>query len=144
MLFTALLAAHVILARAGYAGLIATNVWLLALCSSREAATVRDAVITWRNTARIFGPILGAGMLVGFGLAPVSGTPLSAHWLIAAYALVFLALGAQAAIMVPWQLRAEGALARGEALARGPIVTVIAAFTLAYVAIASLMVIRPS
>lgn len=58
-------------------------------------------------TARVFGPVLGAGVLAGFALALLTGMPLNALWLVATYALIVLALAVQAAIMVPWQLRFE-------------------------------------
>ena len=142
-MISVLLVLHVVLVMGGYVGLIASNAWLLMLCRSASAENIVRAVSAWRNLARTFGPILGVGVLAGFALAAVMGMPLTALWLLITYALIVLALGAQAVIMVPWQLRAEGMLARGEMPATAPIVAVLSALTVAYVAIASLMLLRP-
>lgn len=143
MLTLILTVAHVILVTAGYVGLIATNAWLLVLSAAAEPATVRSAVQTWRGMARIFGPLVGSGILAGFALALRLGFPLTGLWLLVTYALVVAALGVQAAVMVPWQLRAESALATGRALPRGSVALVLSVLTIVYIAIAALMLLRP-
>lgn len=140
---SALLIAHIVLVMTGYAGLIASNAWLLMLCRNANAQDVVRAIRAWRNLARTFGPVLGIGVLAGFALAVRVGMPLTALWLIITYALVVLALGAQAAIMVPWQLRVESIAAGGGTPSIAPIVTVLSVLTAVYIAIASLMVLRP-
>ena len=140
---SALIVIHVILVMTGYAGLIASNVWLFILCRNAAAQEVLRAVVAWRTLARTFGPILGAGVLAGFALATLMGMPLTALWLLITYGLIVLSLGVQAAIMVPWQLRAEGIVARGGTPSTAPILAVLSALTIAYVAIASLMLLRP-
>lgn len=134
---------HILFVMTGYAGLIAANAWLLSLCRSNEPATVAAGVRTWRILARVFGPLLGLGVLAGFALAVNMGFPLTALWLVIAYGLIVVGLATQAAIMVPWQLRAESTIANGGVLSVRPIVVVLTVLTLAYAAIASLMVVRP-
>jgi hypothetical protein len=141
--FPALIATHVILATSGYAGLIVTNAWLLMLCRNADGSVIVAAVNGWRRMVRIFGPLLGVGMLAGFALALLMGMPLSAAWLIATYVLVLIALGAQAALMVPWQRRAQALIVRGAALSTRPIAATLALFCVAYAGILSLMVLRP-
>ena len=141
--FSALIATHAILTTIGYAGLIATNLWLLLLCRVAEPAIVAQAVSTWRALARVFGPMLGAGVLLGFGLAAVAHVSLSSLWLVITYGLVFVAIGVQASVMVPWQLRADAILASGGAVSTRPVAIVLAVFCVAYVGILSLMLLRP-
>lgn len=140
---SALLVIHVVLVMTGYAGLIASNLWLLVLCRNAGAPEVGRAVAAWRTLARTFGPILGVGVLAGLALAVRMGMPLTALRLLFTYGLIVLALGAQAAIMIPWQLRAQSIVARGETPSTGPILAVVSALTIAYVAIAALMLLRP-
>ena len=143
MLFSSLLVAHVILTTLGYVGLIATNLWLLLLCRRAEPAVVVDAVSTWRATARIFGPLIGIGMLLGSWLATVAGFSLGSEWLLWTYALIVVALGAQAAIMIPWQIRAQAAVRDGGQLSVQPVVAAVGLFSLVYVALVALMTLRP-
>lgn len=141
--FPALIATHAVLTTAGYAGLIVTNAWLLMLCRDADGSVIVAAVNTWRRMVRIFGPLLGVGMLAGFALALLMGMPLSAAWLIATYVLVLVAFGAQGALMVPWQLRAQALIARGATLSARPIAATLALFCVAYAGILSLMLLRP-
>jgi hypothetical protein len=142
MLLSSLIVAHVILTSAGYVGLIAANTWLLLLCRRRDVGLVLAAVSTWRTAARIFGPLLGLGLLLGFWLATIVGVGLGSLWLLWTYGLIVVALGAQAAIMIPWQLRAEGVVRNGGQVSLRPIASVLAVFSIAYVSIVALMVLR--
>jgi hypothetical protein len=141
--FAALTVTHVILATAGFAGLIATNVWLLALCRTGEAAMVTAALRTWRGLMRLFGPLLGAGVLAGFALALAIGQSLAAAWLIATYGLILVMMAVQAAVMVPWQLNASATLARGGAVSTRSVAIVLSTSCVAYAAIVTLMLLRP-
>ena len=141
--FSALILTHVILATSGLAGLIATNAWLLALCRSSDATTVAAGVHTWRRLMRVFGPLLGAGILAGFALAFAMSQSLAAAWLIATYALILLMLGVQAAVMVPWQINASATLARGGAVSTRSVAIVLATSCVVYAGIVSLMLLRP-
>jgi hypothetical protein len=143
MWFPLAVSAHVILTTLGYAGLIAGNAWLAALCRNADGAVVLAGVKVWRRLVRVFGPLLGLGVLAGFALALKMGTPLAAGWLVITYALIVVALGAQAALMVPWQVRAEAAIASGAPLTARPIVATVWIFSLAYVGILTLMLWRP-
>ncbi len=139
----ALTVAHVTLAMAGYVGLIATNAWLLLLARNPNAETVFSALRAWRRLERIFGPLLGAGLLAGIALAVVSGFSLTSAWLLTVYGLILGTLAIQAAIMVPWQLRAERVVESGAQLSTRPIVLVVVTFSVAYLTIATLMFARP-
>ncbi|HEY6326642.1 MAG TPA: hypothetical protein VIW73_09060 [Candidatus Cybelea sp.] len=143
MWFPPVVAAHVILTTLGYAGLIATNAWLATLCRNADGAVVLAGVKAWRKLVRVFGPLLGLGVLAGFALALEMGTPLTAGWLVITYALIVVALGAQAVLMVPWQVRAETSIASGAPLTTRPIVATVWIFSFAYVAILTLMLWRP-
>ncbi len=143
MWFPPLVTAHVILTTLGYAGLIAGNAWLAALCRNADGTVVLAGVKAWRRLVRVFGPLLGLGLLVGFALALKMGTPLTAGWLVITYALIVIALGGQAALMVPWQARAEAAIASGVPLSTRPIVGTVWIFSIAYVGILTLMLWRP-
>ncbi len=143
MWFPPLVSAHVILTTLGYAGLIAGNAWLAALCRNADGAVVLAGVQVWRRLVRVFGPLLGLGVLAGFALALKMGTPLTAGWLVVTYVLIVLALGAQAALMIPWQARAEATISSGAPLSTRSIVATVWIFSLAYVAILTLMLWRP-
>ena len=107
MLLSILTVAHVVLTTTGYAGLIVGNLWLLLLAARQQPEMQIASIHAWRRSAQIFGPLLGVGALIGFGLAAVTHQPLLSSWLVATYVLIILALGTQAAIMVPWQLRSN-------------------------------------
>jgi hypothetical protein len=142
-LFSALIALHVILTTAGYIGLIAANLWLLLLSSGGDGTALAAGVRSWRQSARLFGPMLGVGVLVGFALALVMRVPLGAAWLITTYALVVIAIAAQARLMIPWQLAADAAIARGERVSTRTVTIVLSIFSVAYVGIVTLMLLRP-
>jgi uncharacterized membrane protein len=141
--YPALIVAHVILTTFGYVGLIATNAYLLLFFRNGDAAALASGIQTWRRAARIFGPTLGLGILAGFGLAIVIGMPLGAAWLIATYVLIVVVLAVQATVMVPWQLRAGAAIGRGELVSTQPVALVLSLGCVAYVAIVTLMLLRP-
>lgn len=141
--FSALIATHAVLTTIGYAGLIATNLWLLALCRVADPVIVAQAISAWRALVRIFGPTLGVGVLLGFGLAAVAHVSFGSLWLVITYALVLVAIGVQASIMVPWQLRANAILAGGGAISTRPVAIVVTVFCIAYAGTLSLMLLRP-
>lgn len=144
-LYPALIVTHAILTTFGYVGLIATNACLLLFFRNGDAGALSTGIRTWRRAARIFGPTLGLGVLAGFGLAIAMGVPLGAAWLVATYALLVIVLAIQAIVMVPWQVRANAAIGRGEIelVSTRPVVLVLSLGCLAYVAILSLMLLRP-
>jgi hypothetical protein len=139
----ALLYGHVLLATAGYVGLIATNVYVLFLSHSREPLIVRVGLTAWRKSTRVFGPMLALGVVIGFFLAANSRVPLSSVWLIATYVLVAIAMGVQVAVMIPWQLRSSNALESGALPSMTPVVFVLVMLSLLYTSILWLMVSRP-
>jgi hypothetical protein len=143
MLLAGLTIAHVLCTTIGYVGLIAANVWLLLFLRRQHPEMVIGAIGVWRRSAQFFGLLLGVGVLLGFGLAAIVRAPLASPWLLATYALVVLALGTQAAIMVPWQLRANAILTRGDKAPMGPVVIVLVVLLLSYATMLSLMLLRP-
>ena len=143
MLFPVLTVTHIVLVTAGYIGFIALNAWVLVLARDKNPSIVLAGLRAWRRLVRIFGPVLGLGVLAGFADAVYAGFSLTSLWLVGAYVLIVLSACTQAALMVPWQLRAEGAIARGETLSTRPIAALIALFFIFYVTITSLMFIRP-
>ncbi|MGA8475428.1 MAG: hypothetical protein WB681_10180 [Candidatus Cybelea sp.] len=140
---SALLIAHVVLTTAGYVGLIATNLVVLVLCARQDAALMIEAVFAWRRAARVFGPTLGIGVLLGLWLVGVTHVGFAALWLLVTYGFIIVALGAQAAIMIPWQLRAQRASAEGASVSGRPIILVLSVFAVAYMSIISLMILKP-
>jgi hypothetical protein len=141
--FPPLVATHAILTTSGYVGLIAINAWLATLCRNADAAVVLAGVNAWRRLVRVFGPLLGLGVLAGFAIAIMMGMPLTAAWLVATYVLIVVALGAQAALMVPWQARTQATVASGARLSTRPIVATLVVFSVAYCGILWLMLMRP-
>jgi hypothetical protein len=143
MWFPPLVATHAVLTTSGYVGLIAINAWLATLCRNADAAIVAAGVNAWRRLVRVFGPLAGLGVIAGFVLAVKMGQPLTAGWLVVTYALIVVALAAQGALMIPWQARAEAAVASGAALRTRPVVATIWVFSFTYVVILTLMLWRP-
>ncbi len=138
-----LIVTHVVLTTTGYLGLTADSLWLFLLCLS-PAGVEAEAIHTWRRLARIFGPLLGVGTLMGFWLAAMAGISLASPWLVATYAVVVLALGAQALIMIPWQVRADGILSQGGKVRTLPVIIVLVVLFVTYTAILSLMLLKPT
>lgn len=138
-----MLVAHVLCTTIGYAGLIAGNVYLLYLSRSGDAAAVASGLTAWRKTARTFGPLLLAGMLLGFALAAAFHVPLNEPWLLATYALIAAIVAIQASVMVPWQLRSDRTLAAGALPGLAPVRVVLVALCTGYTAIVTLMLVRP-
>ena len=143
MWFPPLVATHAVLTTSGFVGLIAINAWLATLCRNADAAVVIAGVNAWRRLVRVFGPLAGLGVLAGFALAMLMGMPLTAGWLVVTYALIVVALATQGALMIPWQARAEAAIASGAAFTTRPIVATIWVFSVSYAAILTLMIWRP-
>jgi hypothetical protein len=142
-LFYALLVAHVLLTTAGYMGLIAANAYLLFSGGIRDAQDMREALAIWRRSVRAFGPLLGVGVLVGFGLAVMLHVPLGSTWLVVTYVFIVVAMGIQGGVMVPWQIRAGRNLATGTLPALGSVRLVLATLSVVYTAIIGLMIVRP-
>jgi len=87
--------------------------------------------------------MLGVGILLGFWLAALLHEQLVSLWLLLTYGLIVFALGTQAAIMIPWQLRATELIRQGGQVSRQPIIVVLAVLSVVYASIAGLMIMRP-
>lgn len=139
----ALLLTHVLLATAGYVGLIAANVYLLFVTGNRDANAVAVALTAWRRSTRVFGPVLALGVLLGFGLAAMFHVSLLSTWLLITYALVVAALGIMGGVMLPWQIRSDRILAAGVIPPLMPVRIVVTSLAVIYTAIIGLMIARP-
>lgn len=139
----ALLLTHVLLATAGYVGLIAANIYLLFVTGNRDANALAVALTAWRKSTRIFGPLLALGVLLGFGLAAMFHVSLLSTWLVITYVLVVAALGITGGVMVPWQIRSDRILAAGVIPPLMPVRVVVTSLAVIYTAIIGLMIARP-
>jgi hypothetical protein len=97
---------------------------------------------------RVFGPLLGVGVVLGFVVAAASGISPLAPWLVLTYAAIAFALALQAAVGVPWHLRTLRAVRQVNVPAavvdtRAPVL-VPGGFVAAFVTIVLLMVVRPN
>jgi hypothetical protein len=138
-----LLLGHVLLTTAGYAGLIAANVYVLFLSRSRDPHVIRVGLTAWRHSSQVFGPFLLIGVFFGFGLASAMHVSLSSSWLVTTYILVAAAIAVQALVMVPWQLRSNPMLEAGIVPRMTPVVLVLIASCVLYTSILWLMLARP-
>ena len=143
MTYLILTIVHVLFTMGGYAGLITMNAWLLLLCRTGDSDIIAKGVGIWQNTGRIFGPLLGLGVLLGFATAGAARISLLSPWLIATYAVILVVLAGHAALMVPFNLRARR-LASGETVSTRPIALAISLLTLGYICIPVLMFSRPA
>jgi hypothetical protein len=143
-----LIAAHVICTTLGHAGLVCCNVWIAVLARPQAAGISGETVRTSLLMNRVFGPLLGAGIVFGFVVAAASRISPFAPWLVLTYAAIALALALQAAIGIPWHLRTLRAISEANVPAvavdtRAPVL-VAGGFVAAYVTIVLLMVVRPN
>jgi hypothetical protein len=104
--FGLLLAAHVFCTTLGYAGLACINIWLAGVSRTGDASAIAIAARSSLQVERIVGPILGAGIVLGFAVAAIAHIPLTMGWLIAAYVLIALGGATQALLAVPWHVQA--------------------------------------
>ena len=75
----ALLALHIVCVTLGYGGLIVATSGFV-------------APENIQRMMRVFGPLLGLGLLIGFIVVWAMGLPFTAKWLIASYVIVILAM----------------------------------------------------
>lgn len=138
-----LLALHVCCTTLGLGGLVCANV-LLALIAGRVDALALARIAGFTLLAnRIFGGLLGAGVLLGLATMGVAHVPPNAAWLVITYVLVVLGIGFQAAVAIPWQLRvirAPDSVASPARTAR----VIAAAFALQFVLLVFVMVVKPN
>ena len=111
-----LVAAHILCTTLGLGGLVATNVWLAQMVRSTEVSVVGAALRASLTMNRIFGPLVGMGILLGGGLIAVTHVAALSSWLLVAYILIVIGFGLQGVYAIPWQIRGsrlveEGAIA---------------------------------
>ncbi len=142
-----LIAAHVICTTLGYSGLIVANFALAVVARRQEAQSTAAAFGAVVTIERLFGPLLGVGVLLGIATLVALHLPGSAPWLIVTYVVIVVGLALQGAVAVPFHLRhlraAEtGATFAGEDAARTATWIAIA-FAAMFVLLVTLMVARP-
>jgi uncharacterized membrane protein len=134
------MAAHVFCTTLGLSGLACVNIWLAQVVRQGDAGTTALAARSSLRVERIVGPLLGIGILLGFWLAIAAHIPLLSGWLLTAYGLIVLGGVTQAALAVPWHVKA----ASGEtALDPGRPALAAWAFTINMALLVFLMVLRP-
>ena len=144
---SALVAAHVIFTTLGYSALVVANVSVALSAREREPQSWTDALRTAVRISRIFGPLLGIGILLGIAALFATHLPAFSPWLVATYALIVMALVLQAAVALPWYGRSLQAATPGAPRdiapdRRAPAVFAIA-FAAAFAIIVALMVMKP-
>lgn len=135
---------HVLLTTIGFVGLIATNASLAVICIGGTVETVGAAVVAWRKSSRLFGPLFAAGVLFGFAVANAMGLSLASRWIIITYILIVVAIGVQLGIMLPWQLRSNRTLPQGAVQSNVPVITASVLLCLSYCLIVGVMLFRPT
>lgn len=138
MMMQALLAAHVIAVTLGYGALIISNTSVALAARSSNASMAGVVVRSSMGVMRIFGPLLALGLLLGFALMGSMHIHALSSWLIATYILIACAGVLQAAVAVPWHMRALRQTAMDTTT---PLVVAIGFFA-AFACIVVLMVIR--
>jgi predicted integral membrane protein DUF2269 len=145
---TALVAAHVTCTTLGYGGLISANLWLALVARSREQAVMASALRATEIVVRIFGPLLGVGILFGAATMGAMRVPASSSWLVATYVVIVLALAVQVTIAIPWYRRTSRSLTSASPAAVAVDVRVpafvAAAFAFSLALVVTLMVAKPS
>jgi hypothetical protein len=135
-----LVAAHIICTTLGYGALIISNVGLAVAARSRDPVALRTGLQTALAIERIFGPVLGVGVLLGIATLFVMRVPAFSPWLIASYALMVLALVLQG-IAIPSHIRGL----RDPLSVTSLTSTLVAAgFASSFILIVALMVTRPT
>jgi hypothetical protein len=142
-----LIAAHVICTTLGYGGLIVGNVALAFVARRGETQATAAAFGAVVGIERLFGPLLGVGVLLGIGTLAALHLPGSAPWLIVTYLVIVVGLVLQGAVAVPFHLRylrasENGAVLPDEHAARTA-TWIAAAFAAMFVVLVTLMVARP-
>jgi hypothetical protein len=142
-----LVSAHVICTTLGYGGLIVGNVALAVVARRGETQSTAIAFQVVLAIERLFGPLLGIGVLLGIATLAALHLPGSAPWLILSYVLILIGLALQGAVAVPFHLRhvrasESGAALAGENAARTATWIAIA-FAAMFVLLVTLMVARP-
>lgn len=136
-------ALHVCLTTMGLGGLVSANAFLAAMSGS-DREQFRRGVGYSLTLNRVFGPMLGLGILLGVGLIVTARLSPTTGWLLTAYALVVAGIAFQAAVAVPWQLRAmRPGDATTAAIDRRTPLLIAAVFALDFVAIVFVMVLKP-
>jgi len=89
-MYASSLVAHVFLSTLAFGFAIAIDFVLAAVAASRNPNTIRVVYAAVARYQRWIGPLFGAGILLGFGLAHERHDGAAQPWLLATYALVLL------------------------------------------------------
>jgi hypothetical protein len=137
-----LLALHVCCTTLGLGGLACASVLLALTADGADAQSLARMARLSLLANRIFGGLVGVGVLFGLATMGAAHVPANSTWLILTYAIVVLGIAFQAAVAIPWQLR----LVRAAEMVAAPARTarlIAAAFVLQFVLLVFVMVVKP-
>jgi hypothetical protein len=140
---TWLLALHICCTTLGLGGLVCANTLLAVAAGRAEPPLFRSIVSLSLLLNRIFGGLLGAGILLGFATMGSAHVPATATWLVVAYLLVISGIVFQAAVAIPWHLRVLGSAMPAPDPTR-PARLIAAAFLVQFVLLVADMVVKPA
>jgi hypothetical protein len=137
-----LLALHVCCTTLGLGGLVCASVLLALTADGADARSLMRMAALTLLANRIFGGLVGVGVLFGLATMEAAHVPANATWLILTYAVIVLGIAFQALVAIPWQLR----IVRAAETVAAPVRTarlIAAAFALQFVLIVFIMVVKP-
>lgn len=140
---TWLLALHICCATLGLGGLVCSNVLLALTLEGADAESLRRTARLSLLGNRIFGPLVGVGVLLGLATMGVAHVPANATWLVLTYAIIVLGIGFQAVVAIPWHVR----ILRSAETVAAPARTarlIATAFALQFVLLVFVMVVKPN
>jgi len=137
-----LLALHVCRTTLGLGGLVCANVLLALTADGADAQSLTRMAGFSLLANRIFGGLVGAGVLLGLATMGAEHVPPNATWLVLTYAIIVFGIAFQAIVAIPWQLR----IVRSAETVTAPARTarlIAAAFLLQFVLLVFVMVVKP-
>lgn len=137
-----LLALHVCCTTLGLGGLVSANLPPALAAGHADALLLKRLARSALITNRIFGGVLGAGILLGLATMGAAHVPPTAPWLVLSYALIVIGIAFQATFAIPWQQRvvhSAETVAHPARTAR----LIAVAFLLEFVALVCVMVVKP-
>jgi len=139
---TWLLALHVCCTTLGLGGLVSANFPMALAAGHADPLLLARMAGSALIANRIFGGVLGAGILLGLATMGAAHVPPTAPWLVSSYALIVLGIAFQATVAIPWQRRVVDSaqtVAHPARTAR----LIAGAFLLEFIALVCVMVVKP-
>jgi len=137
-----LIALHICCATLGLGGLVCANVLLALTAEGADPESLTRTARVSLLANRVFGPLVGVGVLLGLATMSVAHIPANATWLVLTDAISVLGIAFQAVIAIPWHLR----IIRSAETVAAPARTarlIAAAFALQFVLLVFVMVVKP-